>query len=225
MLECQAQSVLTEKADSLFSEKKYSEASIYYEDLLAKHDINKSNAYLKLAYIYEKQGDFVKTIYNLNRFYLLNPSDQVFDKINLLAKENGFSGYDRTDLNFFLMLYRQYFKWILALFLVTGIYVFVVLWIKKNKNQEINRAHKYTLTAYIIGLILLVNITDKYQIGIVKTDKAYLRNGPSAGATVVGNISAGNRLNIIGKKDIWYRIIYQKQFVYLKADDLWVIEQ
>ncbi len=224
-IESQGQSIISKKADSLFNAKVYDKSANFYRDLLAKHDINRSNAFLKLAFISENEGDFVKAIYYLNEYYMLHPTDRVFDKINLIANENNFTGYDRTDINFLLIMYRQYFFWIIGILLTVGIYVYVVLWTKRQRYEPIKRIQKYTLLFFLGGLLFMINITDKYKVGIVKNNEAFIRTGPSNASQPSGRITAGNKLNVVGQNDIWYRIIYQNNLAYIKADDIWVISQ
>ncbi|MGR3809546.1 tetratricopeptide repeat protein [Jiulongibacter sp. NS-SX5] len=223
LTDSQAQSPFTKKADSLFNEKNYAEAAQIYQELIAKHDINKGLAYLKLAYIHENQGEFSLAMYYLNQYYHLHPEEKVFDKINEIAEENGFEGYGRNDINFFGLIVRKNAIWVFLLGTGIVLYSFVVLFLKRSKGTPIPQTHKLSLTAGIILLLALINFPKIYQTGIVKKSSSVMRKQPSAGSAVVGNIGEGSKVNIIGQKDIWVKLFHNQGFAYIKESDLWII--
>jgi len=219
------QELFTQKADSLFSEKKYSEASILYEDLLEKHSINRSHAFLKLAYINEIGGNFSRSVYYLSEYFQLNPSNLVFEKINKIAEENSFSGYSRSDLNFILLLYERYFKYVtLALFLFLA-YSFYVLVLKRLKGENTSLGNKLSFLILVFAALSFINLGLLYKQGIVNKENVIIRSAPSAGSEVIGHLSEGSRVNILGKKDIWLRLILNGQIQFAKKSDFWIIEK
>jgi tetratricopeptide (TPR) repeat protein len=219
------QELFTQKSDSLFSEKKYSEAAILYEELLDKHAINRSNAYLKLAYINETSGDFSKAIYFLSQYYQLNPNENIFEKISKMAEENSFSGYGRSDLNFLLFLYERYFVWVaISLFLLLG-YGFYIFILKKMKNENTSIGNKIGFVMLIIGTLFILNLTLFYKQGIVKNEQIILRSSPSAGSEVTSQLLQGSRVNIIGGKDIWLRLLINGKIQFAKKSDFWIIDK
>ncbi|KPM49604.1 tetratricopeptide repeat protein [Jiulongibacter sediminis] len=221
----QGQSHFAQKADSLFSEKKYQEAANLYTDLIKKHDINKGLAYLKLAYIHENQGEFSLAIYYLNEYHKLHPDEKVFDKINQMAAENGFQGYGQSDLNFFSLIVQKNTVWVLLIATLIITYSFVILFLKRNKNITIPRAHKVSLTLGILAVLLVINFPKVYKTGIINKKEAFVREMPAAAAGVVETLSEGSKVNIIGKKDIWLKLWEDGKIRYIKENDLWIIGQ
>ncbi len=219
------QELFTQKADSLFNEKKYSEATILYEELLEKHSINRSNAYLKLAYINEINGNFSKAIYFLSQYYQLKPTEKTFEKISKMAEENSFSGYSRSDLNFILFLYERFYIWItisLFLLLTYGFYIFVI---KKMKSENTTLANKLGFVVLTFGIIIFINLGYFYRQGIVKNEQIILRDSPSAGAEISTQLQQGSRVNILGERDIWLRLILNGKIQYGKKSDFWIIDK
>jgi hypothetical protein len=72
----------------------------------------------------------------------------------------------------------------------------------------------------LIGVWTLLNLPDKYHQGIINADHVILRKSPSAGAPVEYVINKGHRLNIIGGSDIWKRVFWEDQLLYVKQTDL-----
>lgn len=222
--DCKAQNILSKKADSLFADKKYEEAAALYENLLKNHKINKAVTHLKLAFIYEKFADNPNTLYHLYNYYNLKPEDKIFEKMNKLAFDNNYQGYERSDLNFLLLIYKQFYDYIVLIFLLIGIYIFTVLVNKKLKKESIEFKHKFITTLFLVFLLLFINLPKAYNIGIVNKETSFLRESPTAASKVLGTISSGNKINVIGSKDIWLKILWKKKFYYIKDSDVLVVQ-
>ena len=216
--------VLLKKADSLYKTESYSASELIYEQSLSKIKNPSKSLFLKLANIKEKKGDYLKTLYFLNKAYEISPSEKVLSKLNEIAKMHELKGYELSDFNFLILFYKKYSGFLVALLLILGIYIFVILVIKKYKNNYIPTNQKAFLIVYLVGVALLMNLPDKYHQGIINHDGVLLRSEPSAAANIAGEISKGNRLNVIGGNDIWRRVIWNDHFVYLKESDLWLVE-
>ena len=224
LTDSQAQRALNKKADSLFNQKKNDEAVILYEQILKNSQNISPNVYLKLANISENKGNYVKELYYLNLYFFKEPNEKVFEKMFVIANENGYKGYEKNDLNYILFYYRKYSSYIWGAFLILGIYIFSVLLIKRRNKQYSPIHHKIIFIVYLLFLLSLINLPNNYRSAIIKNEKVYLRNYPSAASQIVGNISEGNRLNIIKSDDIWYQVLWEGQFCYIKSSDIWLVK-
>lgn len=224
VLDSQGQRSLNKKADSLFIQKKNDDARNIYEEIIKKNENLNPKIYLKLANISEAKGEFVKELYYLNLYFFKKPDEKVFEKMYLVAYENGFNGYEKNDLNYFLFYYRQYSNYVWGGFLLLGIYIFTVLVLKKKNNQYSPIRHKIIFLVYLLILASLINLPNNYKSVIIKNDKVYLRDYPSAASQILGTISEGNRLNVIKTDDIWYQVLWEGKFCYLKESDIWVVK-
>jgi uncharacterized protein YgiM (DUF1202 family) len=140
----------------------------------------------------------------------------------VIAAENGFNGYEKSDLNYFLFYFRQYSNYAWGGFLILGFYIFVVL-IFKEKNKQFSPArHKIIFIFYLVFLAGLINIPNNYKSVIIKNERVYLRDYPSAASRIIGNIGEGNRLNVTKTEDIWYQVLWEDRFCYLKESDVWL---
>jgi tetratricopeptide (TPR) repeat protein len=223
--ESQAKQNLAQKADSLFNAKNYQEASILYTELLRKHEVNRSNAYLKLAFISEQSGDFSRAIYYLSNYYSLNPNEVVFQKISSLAKENSFIGYNESDLNFFFLLFRQYFIWVLISLVIISFYMLVVIFIKRNQGKWVSLNQKLSLLVLLFSGLALINVPKIYQQGIVNKEHINLRSEPSSASSVSQTLPLGARVNIIGEEDMWLKLLVNRDIRFGRKSDIWIIEK
>jgi hypothetical protein len=154
----------------------------------------------------------------------LDPNEKTLAKLNEIATLHELKGYELSDFNFLILFYKQYSGFLVAVLLILGIYIFVILFIKKYKNQYIPLNQKVFLIVYLVGVALLMNLPDRYHQGIINRDGVLLRAEPSSAAQITGEINKGNRLNIIGGNDIWRRVLWNDHLVYLKESDLWLVE-
>jgi tetratricopeptide (TPR) repeat protein len=211
-------------ADKYFEGKEYSKAkTIYNNFILEKVNIEK-NSLLKLAFIYEKENDFVRSLYYLNLYFNKNPSEKVLVKMNEIASNNNLEGYELSDFYLILLLFKQYSFYIYLILVSVGLYVTIIFIIKKFKNQNIERKQKFVLLFYLIGLLGILNLPKIYKQGIVHENSANLRIDPSAASPVFQKIKEGTRLNIIGSEDVWLRVLQSNKIYYINKANVWVIE-
>lgn len=211
-------------ADSLYKVENFSAAEPFYEQNLQKSKNPSEVLFLKLASIKEKKGDFLKSMYYLNKAYEISPSEKILAKLNEMASVNELKGYELSDFNFLILFYKQYSGFLVALLMILGIYIFVILFIKKYKSSHTPFNQKVFLILYLLGVGLLLNLPDKYHQGIINHDGVFLRTEPSSAAPIEVSLNKGNRLNVLGGNDIWRRVIWDDKFLYLKESDIWLVE-
>lgn len=212
------------KADSLYKIQNYGAAERIFERELTKLEHPSHIIFLKLAKINEQKGNYLRTLYYLNKSFEISPNDKILSKLYTIAQEHELKGYELNDFNFLILIYKTYSGFLVALMLVIGLYVFVVLIGKKYRNEYIATSQKVILGIYLTGVWTLLNLPDKYHQGIINADHVILRKSPSAGAPVEYVVNKGHRLNIIGGSDIWKRVFWEDQLLYVKQTDLWQVE-
>ena len=68
-----------------------------------------------------------------------------------------------------------------------------------------------------LGLLFThINFNLIPERAIVAQPNAYLMSGPSSGASVVGVIGEGHSLSVSGHKDVWLRVQWKDQEVYVR---------
>ena len=178
---------------------------------------------LKLARAYEQQDDVARLLYYLQVFSKRNPDEAVLRKMNDIARLNSLSGYETNDLNYFYLFYRQYGIYLTAILLLLGMYVFGVLLFKSIRREETSTRLKTVITAYLVTVLIFINLPEGYESGITSSDRVYLRAAPSAAAPVVATLGRGNKVNILSSRDIWWRIFYNNGLYYIRKDAVWLI--
>ena len=181
------------------------------------------NTLLKAAFIYEKKENYIKALYFLSVAYKRNPSTNLLNKINDVATKHNLEGYETDDWGFVILLFRNYFYYIYIIILLLGVYVFSVVLFKFRKTQFIPNRHKWTVLVYLVSLFILLNIPKSYSVGIIGQRNTSLRQSASSASPITEVIQVGNKINIVGQKDEWYRIFWHKKFSYIRKIDVLII--
>lgn len=220
----QAQPVDLHLADSLFLNGRQVEAESMYEKHLSKV-LNTTTVpipiYYKLAYINEKQNDFARELYYLSMIYNKQPRQNILNKINEVAANYNLAGYEVDNFSFVFLFFRKYSLYFDLFLLIVAIYAFWVLNQKRARGESIRSRHKFVVIAYLITLLMLLNLPDSYQIAIINKGQTYLRDAPSSAAPVKWSITRGNKVTVIGESDEWLRIWWEQQPLYVRKLDVW----
>jgi len=226
-LTIKAQSVDLHRADSLFVHGKLAESKVLFENylsLLEKKTMIPLPIYYKLAFISEKENNYARALYYFSTIYNRQPRQNILNKISEIATRQHLTGYEVDDFSFIFLFFRKYSLYFTLFLLVVGMYAFGVLVYKKRQNEHIRTHHKWAVVAYLLALLLLLNLPDSFQIAIINKDSAHLRESPSSAASVKWSVSKGNKVTIIGTQDQWFRIWWEKQPLYVRKLDVWPIE-
>lgn len=211
-----------DEADSLFSQKKYTEAFTIYENIFQNSEQFSLQMLLKMAFIKEATGDYTSALYYLNVYYKYNPNKKVLKKMEDLAGKYKLTGYRYTDLEYFISLYNQYYYYISFSFLFFAVSYFIYLIIKKFQKKKLGfRPLVFILilaTAYIFA---------NYDIippkGIISKQGTWLMSAPSSASEPIAMIDKGHRVMILEKQDVWYRILWENKSVYILESHLLLI--
>ncbi|MDQ1089048.1 MULTISPECIES: SH3 domain-containing protein [unclassified Siphonobacter] len=212
-----------QQADSLFKIHNFSKATLAYEDVLKVSNRISPAIFLKLAYLYEQKKDWLHVQYYLNLYYEQIPDERVLRKMNEIARDQGWKGYELDDFNLLVLLFKQYSGYLIGLLLSVGLYVFIILLIKRIKHQYIAFRYKALFFLYWLAITLLVNLPGRYRQVIIRKQNSILRSDPSAAAPPTEMVKEGHRLKVVGKSDIWYQVLWENQLVYVKSADVWIV--
>lgn len=207
-------------ADSLFLEKKYTQSFEIYQDLLSTRKRSSPAMLLKMAYIKEGLGDYSNALYYMNLYYLQTHNKRALKKMESIAKSHDLQGYDYTDFKFFMNIFYRYY--VSIVFSLSGV-VFILIAYMAYKKMRLRQKPGFSLfylALTIVVLFYVVNFGRNYKKGIIITHESYLMDGPSAGAGLVAIADMGHRVSVIGKKDIWVKIIWEDDVAYIRENNL-----
>ncbi|GAB4016656.1 hypothetical protein [Spirosoma koreense] len=211
------------QADSLFASGDQIGAARLYETALAEGHTATDAMLLKLASANERSNNIPRQLYYLGVYFERHPDDVILRRMNDIARANNLSGYETDDLNYFYLFYRKYGVYFLLFLLIPAGYVFIVLILKRMRNEEVPGRQKWIVFVYLLLLLIFTNLPEGVQSGITSQDRVLLRTDPSAAAPVVDVIGRGHKVNILGSKDIYLRVLWHNELYFIRRDNVWLI--
>lgn len=216
-----AQSLAIEikKADSLFQAKQYTQSFELYTTILNEKQYSPAML-LKMAYIQEGLGHTSKSLYYLHLYYLASNDEQALAKMEEIASKKRLDGYQSSDFNTLLTKLQQYSFQITAVLLSVSVFFFALIFYQKVRQHKKPIAAAFVLMLFLGLLFVQIHFTDYMKVGIVTESATYLMSGPSAGSNVVAIIDEGHQLKILGQTDVWIKVNWNENEVFIKESSL-----
>lgn len=216
--------VKVKTADSLFKQRKYTESFQLFEEILTKDKYFTYRMLLQMAYIKEGMDDYAAAMYYLSLYYANNPEQKVLDKISELASKHRLSGYRPNDVEYLMALYRQNQVALLGVIFTFFVLFLAYLIYRKLKDKDI----LYPSIALSFALAIFFLLFNYYGIdikkGIIKNEKVFLMNSPSAGADLLQTLQKGDCVLITDQTDVWYRVKWEDQEAYVRKGNVYLVQ-
>jgi tetratricopeptide (TPR) repeat protein len=207
-----------QRADSLYQVKQYTQSLEQYQAILAQNEYSPAML-LKMAYIEEGLNRVGQALYYLNLYYLATNDKMALAKMEELAERNRLDGYENSDADIAFALYYDYRQQISLGLIVITIFLLSLIYYRRRKGRR-PMATSVLLFTLLILFAAHLNLGEKNDTGIVGEPNTYLMDGPSAGASVIAVIDEGHRVEIVGKTDVWYEILWNGNHAYIKENSL-----
>lgn len=207
-------------ADSLYLQKKYTQAFELYEQIYSKDRQASPAMLLKMSFVKEGLGDYSQALYYLNLHYLMVFDKKTLKKMESLAEQNKLQGYNYDDVEFFLNIYQKYQTQIELMVLTLVLFFFSLLVYNRRKHGKLSTSSALTFSFVLIVVFVLNNFAREPQKAIITNGTAYLMDGPSPGANIVAVVTEGHRVSVLGQKDIWSEILWEDQDVFIRSQSL-----
>ncbi|MFC4870283.1 tetratricopeptide repeat protein [Negadavirga shengliensis] len=215
IIDCQANVPVLQKADSLFTAKKYKEALVLYEELLDDQAYSPAML-LKMAFITEGVGDYPKASFYLSKYYEHNPNPRVINKIKELTNQGNLVGYDISDRDRFFKMLVDYKQEITASFALLMLTFLICVFVFPHKKSGFYMPAIICLTLAFFSNNFL-KLPDR---AIVTGSPTLIMDQPTAGGNLVRRVDAGHRVIIRDAKDIWYEIKWGDKRAYIKKENV-----
>ena len=212
----------TQKADSLFNLKKYSESKILYDSIFYKENKYSNSMLLKMATIEESLDNFEKSIYYLELFQKNKNENKVLDKINDIVDDKNLNGFENSDKKIFINIYKKYRSNILALLLTLISIIFIVNLVRYFRKNVINFILPFFYISSVLSL-LIINIKPPSD-AIVFKDYTFIMKEPSSGSDLYSILNKGDKLIVSKDLEVWYEIILDGKKRYVRKKNVRLID-
>lgn len=207
-------------ADSLFVIGQFQQAKEIYQVHAEKEKFVNPNILLKLAYIYEKEGDYTQCLYNLSRVSKYEPTIALFEKMSTMGEVHQLSGYDFNDFSYFVIYFKRYGFVVYFVLILFGFYILRIMFLKSKLKERIRPVHRWFMTVYLIALLVVFNWTEFFHYGIIKDDPSFLRAYPSSASPAIKEFNKGHKVPVLMNIDQWRLIWWNNKFVFVREDAL-----
>jgi tetratricopeptide (TPR) repeat protein len=211
------------QADSLFEQGQFEEAQKLY---VHEWEVNKRYSpqmLLKMGYIEEQAGNIPMTMFYYNQYLDLTHNTHIIPKIQELSELHFLKGYEFSDVEYFVSLYRRYYYPIIFTIILLGLPYFIYLIVRAlQKKKWGSRPIGFLL---IMGIVFLLNNYDVIPDRAIIVGQTCLMDSPAAGSECTEQIEAGNRVTVLGKEGgIWYRVLWDNQTLFVRNKHLKIIQ-
>ena len=212
----------TQKADSLFNLKRYSESKILYDSIFYKENKYSNSMLLKMATIEESLDNYEKSIYYLELFQKNKNENKVLDKINDIVDDKNLNGFENSDKKIFINIYKKYRSNILALLLTLISIIFIVNLVRYFRKNVINFILPFFYISSFLSL-LIINIKPPSD-AIVFKDYTFIMKEPSSGSDLYSILNKGDKLIVSKDLEVWYEIILDGKKRYVRKKNVRLID-
>lgn len=179
---------------------------------------------LKMAYIQEGLGNIGKALYYLNLYYLASNDKEVLFKMEELAEKYDLDGYTASDKEHALSFYHDYYNYISIALAAIMVFMLSTIFYTRVRLNKRPIAGPVALVVIMVAFVIHLNFGGRVSTAILTAKSAYIMTGPSPAAQLLTITGEGHRVEIIGKKDVWLKILWNGQVAYVRDQMLQPIE-
>ena len=207
------------RADSLFAAGQYETAfSDYRQQVWQKKRVSPV-LLLKMAYAQQQLGHYPAALLYLSMAQARQPRVQTWQQLVALATQHRLVGYPATwQQELRVQAQRYFYPGLQALLAGAVVGAIALLWRRSPRGAWLGYA------AYIALSGIYLHFLQPMPTGLVARPGAALMDGPGASATWLSTATTGDRLPVLGRQDIWYRVQWQQRIAFVRATDLLVVE-
>lgn len=207
------------QADSLFAAGQYAAAFPGYRDLVWKKKRASPELLLKMAYAQQQLGHYPAALLYLSMAQARQPRVRTWQQLASLAAQHRLVGYPNTWQQELRVQAQRYYYPGLQVLLAGAVVGAVGLLLRRR-----GRGPWVSFATYLVLLAAYLHLLRPAPAGLVSRAGAALMAGPGASAAWLSTAALGDRLPVLGREDIWYRVQWQQRVAYVRATDLLVVE-
>ena len=206
-------------ADSLFVAGRYAASMPAYKQQVWQRRRASPQLLLKMAYAQQQLGHYPAALLYLSLAQAREPNVRTWRQLTALAVQHRLVGYPATwQQELRIQVQRYYYP---GLQVLLGGALVAAIWLLWRREQ---RGAWLSYAAYLGLLGAYLHYLHPRPAGLVARSGAALMAGPGAGAAWLSTAALGDRLPVLGRQDIWYRVQWQQREAFVRAADLLVVE-
>jgi hypothetical protein len=210
---------LLAKADSLYAQKKFTEASKVYAQLYQQGHYSPATL-LKMSFVYEGTGEVGLALYYLSAYHRLTEDSKAYEKIQTLANAKGVSGYELSEMDRLTIWAANRKEIYLPVLAALSVFLTALMFYYTKRKQQNGKFVAGFLSVLVVVLLFIdTNFVEAPNKAIVTTE-SYFMHGPSSASNVIQLIPEGNQVKLGREKDIWIEAEWNDETGYIRKTDL-----
>ncbi|MDB5269599.1 MAG: hypothetical protein JWP58_2639 [Hymenobacter sp.] len=207
------------RADSLFTAGQYESSFPDYRQQVWQQRRVSPELLLKMAYAQQQLGHYPAALLYLSMAQARQPRVRTWRQLVALATQHRLVGYPATwQQELRVQAQRYFYPGLQALLAGAVVGAMALLWRRSPRGAWVG------YVAYIALLGAYLHFLRPTPTGLVARSGAALMDGPGASAAWLSTAAMGDRLPVLGRQDIWYRVQWQQRVAFVRAADLLVVE-
>jgi hypothetical protein len=214
-----ANQALLDRADSLYSQKKFSEArEVYFQ--LYEQGFSSPATLLKMALVHEGLGETGQALFFLSAYYRETEDQKAYEKILTVANARGVQGYELKEWEKLTIWINNRMSIYLPISIAIAVlFMAIMIFNAKRANTNAKFAAGFVSLLFIGLSFSAINFLQPPDKAVI-TAEVYFMSGPSAAANLISLIPAGNQVKLTGEQDIWAEAEWNGKTGFLRKTDL-----
>lgn len=214
-----ANQTLLNQGDSLYNQKKFSEArEVYFQ--LYQQGFSSPATLLKMAFVHEGLGETGHALYFLSAYYRETEDQKAYEKILTVANARSLKGYELNDWEKFSIWITNRKSIYLPVSITLAVFFLaIMIYNAKRANTNAKFAAGFVSLLFIGLSFSGINFLQPSNKAVVTTE-VYFMSGASAAANLISLIPEGNQVKLTGENDIWAEAEWNGKRGFLRKTDL-----
>lgn len=214
---------LLSRADSLFAEKRFSEASDTYNQLFTSGYVTPSSL-LRAAWIQEGRGDVPGTLLHLYRYHQITNDKEAWQKITKMASDAGLEGYELSDFQLWHLSLAPYAIWVTVALALTVLGIQALVFYRKRQvKAPLGNRWAYVNLGLLAAIFVLVNYASPKRHVFVQAGDGILMKDASIAADRGPSVRQGDLFDYDGEQDVWIRLKRNEDVLYVRRNQIILI--
>lgn len=206
------------RADSLYDQKKYTEAKALYFSLFETGQQSPATL-LKMAQVHEGLGEFGEALFFLSEYYKLTEDQRAYEKIITLANAQNMPGFELNPFEHAaIWMNNRLYNFLPALLVATIFFMALMLYNARHKNKSGQYASGFVGMLCIATAAIAINLFAPSKNAVI-TNASYFMSGPSSASNLVAVISKGNKIEVKGYTDVWAKVVWGGRNGFIRKTD------
>lgn len=209
---------LLQRADSLYEQKKFTEAKELYFNLF-QAGWQSPATLLKMAHVHEGLGEFGEALFFLSEYYKQTEDNRAYEKIITMANAQNMPGFELNPLQrATIWLNNRLLNFLPALAVASIFFMALMLYNSRRGNKSGQYASGFVSILCVTTAGLVLNFFTPSKNAVI-THTGYFMSGPSSASNLLTIIPKGNKIEVKGYSDVWAEVTWDGQNGFIRKAD------